>query len=126
VEDVQNEIRAVEKLCKPGTHENLVALIRHGQLPPSYYFLDMELCDLNLEVWIGKKWTAAMKGTVPYFTANPPPHIRMAHMWKIIMDITRGVAFIHDHGEIHRDLKPSNSISFVWRLLTLLSSIFAP
>lgn len=85
--------------------------MKHGKFPPSYYFLDMELCDLSLETYIERKWTPAMVEKVPYFTAELPSRMRMAQTWDIMEDLTRGVAFIHQHKEVHRDLKPRNSIS---------------
>ena len=126
VEDISNEIRAVEKLCTPGTHKNIVAVTKHGKLPPSYYFLDMELCDLSLEAFIEQKWTAPMRETVPYFTANPPPLKRMAQIWDIMVDLSRGVSFIHAHGEVHRDLKPRNSTFFSCQILNKHSTLFSP
>jgi serine/threonine protein kinase len=112
VGDVENEIRAAEKLCKPGAHRNIVAVTEHGKFHPGYYFLDMELCDLSLENYIQRRWTPLMEEKVPYFTAEIPSRMRMAHIWDVMEDVTRGVTFIHQHKEIHRDLKPRNSMTF--------------
>lgn len=32
-------------------------------------------------------------------------------IWRIMEDITSGIAFIHFHKEVHRDLKPRNGIA---------------
>ena len=56
-EEMNSEIRAVVKLCTPGGHKNIIAVLRHGKLPNShYYFFDMELCEFNLEQYINLLW----------------------------------------------------------------------
>jgi serine/threonine protein kinase len=32
----------------------------------------------------------------------------VAYVWKIMLEIARGIDFIHGHDQIHRDLKPTN------------------
>jgi len=44
-----------------------------------------------------------------YFTDDVVAEERMSQAWKILEDITSGLAFIHFHKEIHRDLKPKIS-----------------
>src|SRR5271170_5930502 len=99
-------MRAVAKLCKVGAHSNIVPVLRLGRFPPSYYFLDMELCDLNLETHIKREWTARVQTKMPFFTADMSPRTRMSQVWEIMECITSGVAFIHANEEVHRDLKP--------------------
>src|SRR5271170_5982590 len=86
--DILNEVRAVEKLCKPGTHKNIVCVFRQGWLLPSYYYLDMEFCDLDLDCWIQRRWTPALEEKLPYFTANLPSRLRMTQIWSIMEDLT--------------------------------------
>jgi serine/threonine protein kinase len=124
--DILKEVQAVEKLCKPGGHKNIVSVFRQGWLSPSsYYYLDMEFCDLNLDSWIQRRWTPVLEQKLPYLTANVPSRTRMTQIWDIMEDLTKGVAFIHAVGQVHRDLKPRNSTSpGVSSMLILNSSIF--
>jgi serine/threonine protein kinase len=108
-QDIQNEVKAVAELCKPDTHKNIVSVFRCGKLPSgSYYYIDMELCDMNLEDYIECRWTPRI----------PPPSADLighstgwiTEIWKIMKDITRGLSFIHSNKRVHRDIKPRNGI----------------
>jgi serine/threonine protein kinase len=113
-------MRAVAKLCTTEhTHQNIVAVFNFGRLSTFLYFIDMELCDLNLERWIYGTWDKATARKLPLLTADLPPRARIGQVWDIMEDITRAVAFVHDVNEIHRDLKPSNSLYCSINLLTL-------
>lgn len=93
-----NEVRVIDKLCK-NKHENIVMVMRHGWLNSSFYFFDMELCNMNLEEWIrstGKK--RGLTGVGGYDV----------DVFNIMKQITSGIGFIHSHMEVHRDLKPRN------------------
>lgn len=108
-----NEIRAVAKLCLSGCDDHIVTVLRHGPLAnSSYVYLDMELCDLNLDQYIRKDWDPGMEEKVPHFTNRDElgPVIKAAQIWNIMADISSGVAFIHSRAEIHRDLKPRNGM----------------
>lgn len=52
------------------------------------------------------------------FQNSLPMRTDISEIWKIMRDISSGLAFIHKHGEIHRDIKPRNSTSFLDFLLT--------
>jgi serine/threonine protein kinase len=69
----------------------------------------MELCDINLETWIERKWTEETKTKLPYLTADIPTRMRIDIIWHVMEDVTKGVGFIHSKKEVHRDLKPRNS-----------------
>jgi hypothetical protein len=43
------ELRALSKLYGRRSHENLVQVLRHGNLSPFLIYLDMEICNGNLE-----------------------------------------------------------------------------
>lgn len=109
-EDIQNELRAVSKLCGSLTHRNIVPVLRQGTMPPNYYFIDMELCELSLKTYLLRRWTPSLEKDVPFFANESLPQwMRVRHLWGIMEDIASGVAFIHSHEEVHRDLKPPNS-----------------
>jgi serine/threonine protein kinase len=114
IEDVENEIRAVNKLCSAAKAqgENIVIVIRHGTLSSSlYYFFDMELCNFNLEHYITVLWQPnnlekmysgwKTQSTVDWGS-------RLMEIWIIMSQIAHGVAFMHRQKEVHRDLKPRN------------------
>ena len=110
-----NEKRAVVKLCQAGAHENIVQLLRHGTFHNDsgweYYYLDMELCEYNLEVYARDLWTPnsiekMLSDACSESLLDVKP--RMRYIWVIMSQISNGVAFLHRHKEIHRDLKPRN------------------
>ena len=92
------------------THKNIVSVFDYGRLSSFLYFIDMELCDLNLERWIYRKWDEATANKLPYLTAQLPSRARLGQVWDIMEDITRALAFIHENHEIHHDLKPGNGL----------------
>lgn len=95
-----NEVRAIDKLCKH-RHENIVTVLRHGWLNSSYYFFDMELCEMNLEQYISGELN----------TSSVPETYDATEILNIITQVTSGLDFIHNHAEVHRDLKPRNGDS---------------
>jgi serine/threonine protein kinase len=102
------------KLCSQGTHKNIVALLAHGELPGmQFYFLDMELCDLDLQAYIRPQWKALLENRVNDLPPAIPdllPILGFLQIRDIMRDITSGLAYIHSKGEVHRDIKPSNGI----------------
>jgi serine/threonine protein kinase len=109
-DDIKNEERAIKKLCGKPTHKNIVEVLRLGDLFNSpYYFIDMELCDFNLEDYIYRDLDLPIQTSTPRFVTSAPSEAEALPIWKIMMEITSGVEFIHSKDEIHRDLKPSNS-----------------
>jgi serine/threonine protein kinase len=99
----------MDVLCR-GKHENLIEIYDHGVLQPphQFYFIDMELCDTNLEEYIkGEKrdicglleWSTAIeKGHAPFLICA------------IMQQLLSGLKFIHDHNQVHRDLNPKNGM----------------
>ena len=108
--DIENEVRAIKKLCGHDAHPNIVEVLRLGVLVGSpYYFIDMELCDMNLENYIYNN--SPKRESLPRFVKTAPSSVKASQIWNIMRQVASGVAFIHSHEEVHRDLKPRNSIS---------------
>lgn len=104
-EEIENEIQAGIKLSQCG-HKNIVSHFQCGYLPKtSFFFLDMALCDLNLETYIRSGWPDGIQESL---RASFAPGQSIVRMWEIMMDICSGVAFIHEQKYVHRDLKPRN------------------
>jgi len=115
LEDINNEIRAAVKLCTTGENENIIKVVHWGQLSSSpYFFIDMELCDFNLETYILQDWKPDIVREVPHFSDFDilPPLQKLRQIVTIMRDVTNGVAFIHQNNEVHRDLKPRNGRYF--------------
>jgi len=109
--DIQNEIRAIDKLCGNAC-KYLVMVFRHGKLKnTSYYFIDMELCDLDLKDYILGNWHG-INGLMSPFFRRGNQESEMENIWGIMRQISEGLVFIHSQTEVHRDLKPTNGIRF--------------
>jgi serine/threonine protein kinase len=111
---IQNEIRAIKKLCD-GQHSNIILVMEMGdfQLTP-YFYIDMELCDINLHDYIHSN-DATLSRTalgLPPFLDNLNIACKVHQIWNIMKDITSGLSFIHSNGEVHRDLKPKTGERF--------------
>ena len=116
IEDIENEIRAVTKLCAKG-HRNIIQVRGHDWLSGSpYYAIDMEYCELTLGEYIREKRNLGAPYHGRGVNANGDSRAsKWREFCKIMLDIINGVAFIHSCKEVHRDLKPSNGFShLVW------------
>jgi serine/threonine protein kinase len=104
MDHVRNELRAVEKLCRNAMTKHLVSVHNTGKLLDSpYYFIDMELCEKNLDQHITNYHSRPI-------SSRSENSNQTAEIWRIMRDITTGLMFIHSHSEVHRDLKLQNSI----------------
>lgn len=102
-----DEIQAIRNIYNDGGHPHIVAITRIGDIPQNI-FIDMELCDLNLDDFIHSKRDPAM---VPaYFVKDQPPPLKSRQIWNIMSHIAQGVDFLHRKKMVHRDLKPVNGI----------------
>jgi len=89
-------------------HKNLIEVFEFGMLPVgSFYFIDMELCDFNLDEYM-KHPATSLVGSISLNNTTLSMQ-RAKWIWDIMKDITCGLAFIHSEGKVHRDIKPRNS-----------------
>jgi serine/threonine protein kinase len=72
----------------------------------SYYFIDMELCDMTLKDFI----TSFQASRSSQGESDLPYRAPDQEIWTIMMQIASGLEYIHSEGEVHRDLKPANGI----------------
>jgi serine/threonine protein kinase len=118
-EDVDNEIRALKKLCQNG-HPNIVQVFEYGQLNPdgAVYFIDMELCDVSLEKYLQG---AEIDDAISWETVRKQDEIP-SHAYNILQQILNGLIYIHCLGEVHRDISPANG-TFPSPALLIVSSV---
>jgi serine/threonine protein kinase len=104
--DIDNEVRAIDKLCR-NLHPNIVQVFDHGHLKQdsAFYFMDMELCDFSLAQYMRDenvsyldKWSIIRAGDDLF-----------SHVVDIALQIINALVFIHACGEVHRDISPQNS-----------------
>lgn len=92
-EEDEKVIPEINALLDCNGHDNIVKYYHieniDGEVP--IILLALELCDITLKKWI--------QGHNSSLTIPPT---------KILLQITKGVAFLHSKGIIHRDLKPEN------------------
>ncbi|KIJ19055.1 hypothetical protein PAXINDRAFT_8404 [Paxillus involutus ATCC 200175] len=78
-----------------GQHSNVLAYIDSWE-QDEVLFIRTELCELgNFERFLWEYGRAF-------------PRLEEARVWKIFVDLSNGLRFIHDLGVIHLDLKPAN------------------
>jgi len=92
--EIDNEVRAITALCRNGTHKNIVSFIMFGELPnSSYYFINMELCDLSLDVYIHCTDMPSPSESIPYFIKDAPPDMKSLQIWNIMRQIVNGIKY---------------------------------
>jgi serine/threonine protein kinase len=113
-EDIAKEVDIINQICTTG-HENIVQIIRHNwsRSGPNY-FIDMELCTLNLYDYIYhtqeySRCASALSNQPTFAKEDSSVHLKLINIWTIIDHIAEGLKFMHDKRHIHRDLKPLNS-----------------
>ena len=114
-EEIQNEIRAVRKVCSgANTPGNIVKVLGHGTLPVSrHVYIDLELCEFNLEWYTRERLWRPTRKERSKTSDDGFPQLdlmeRVRFIWIIMWQVAKGLEFIHGLKEIHRDLKPRNS-----------------
>jgi serine/threonine protein kinase len=129
-QDIENEVKAITNICASRGHNHVIEFITHGPLPASdYYYIDMELCDFNLDKYIyapdrsllfpprQPTFVLSLKESLlplkPAFCEQSnSTREQRENVWTIMDHITAGVEFLHGLGFAHRDLKPQNGESF--------------
>lgn len=108
-EILQGEARAVTKLCRDA-NRNIVQVINHGWLDRTlrFYYFDMEYCPFTLEDYICNQPIRPVSYLAQYWKEDAMFWDSFIMALAILLDITRGLEFIHEQKEVHRDLKPSN------------------
>jgi serine/threonine protein kinase len=108
--DIENEVRAVEMVCRVNPSKNIVCVLAHGLLRNSpYYFIDMELCDINLEKYMDASGLVPSCLSPLYLPGSNEADV--TRIWDIAVGIVQGLDYMHNLGVVHRDLKPRNSSS---------------
>jgi serine/threonine protein kinase len=109
-DDIDNEAEAVTTLCTAG-HKNIVNVLDQDWLGMSqHYYIDMELCDINLETYIQTRSSIELPFHEPAFVSEDSG-LHTWNLWTIGSHISQGLAFIHKRNFSHRDLKPVNGYS---------------
>lgn len=128
-EEVRHEIQTIVELCMSG-EGNIVDVLRHGWFQSgSHCFIDMELCETNLEEYIHHRETVYHEAphllTDPVFVGDDcEPSLHIWNSWVIANNIIRGISFIHARGYTHRDLKPANGKLVLSRRTINASAVF--
>lgn len=100
---IENELRVIIKLSCDGGHKNIIHVLTFGNFPDdTYAFIDMDLCDFNLEQYNNCNWKRI------HAAHRIPKGSLELEIWNIMKQIADGLGFIHGLEEVHRDLKPRN------------------
>ena len=119
---IRKEVDAIKKLCGIDTHVNITQVLNHGHLSnPIFYFIDMELCDLNLHEYIHAKNPSEL---LPYFSRGDGVK-SVLQIWTVMTQIASGVEYIHRQNQVHRDIKPVNGDALCG-MTDLCSFVFVP
>lgn len=127
-ESIKKEALLLKDL-RTGDHPNIIRILKYGWLrsPHNHLYIDMELCDLNLHVYIhGERPDFKLDDAQEvYVPKDASLTIRFRNTLIIMKHISDGLKFIHDKNHVHRDLKPRNG-SFIDVVLRLIRQCSSP
>jgi len=105
-----NEIKIGNLLTRSGPHKNIVPILKQGWLEKGMrYYFDMERCPLTLTEFIRHDFRSVPELKHQYFRLEAAEgDMGNLNMWRILVDITNGLDFLHGLCVVHRDLKPDN------------------
>jgi len=125
--DIENELRALQKLCAVDQGKFLVRVFNHERSASKEYIpadldvcsIDMELCSRNLkDEIVGQASTlqdllTAMASNddgsdMEGMSSESRLSTKNKDIVSILHQILDGLEFIHSMNEVHRDLKPEN------------------
>jgi serine/threonine protein kinase len=127
--DIENELRALQKLCAVDQGNFLVRVFNHERSASREFVpadldccsIDMELCSRNLkdeiagqestlqgllEVMASTEDKSEMEGICSQLSS------KNKHIVDILHQVLDGLEFIHSMDEVHRDLKPENGLNY--------------
>jgi serine/threonine protein kinase len=99
----------VVKNVRTNPHENIVEILKFGWLTSSlpFYFIDMELCDFNLGVYV-QQMSDVTSDREPDL-ARLASGVSVKKFWGILTQVMSALEYMHNKSILHRALKPSNS-----------------
>jgi serine/threonine protein kinase len=106
--DIENEVRALDKLCR-SKHPNIVQVLNYGllQVDSAFFFIDMELSDIlvTLERYVQGQ---IVDGLVSWERIRQDEKEVIKHAYTILQQILNGLIYIHSLREVRPDLTPHN------------------
>ncbi|MEC8243462.1 MAG: serine/threonine-protein kinase [Verrucomicrobiota bacterium] len=88
----------------------LVTILHVGKDPESeFYYYTMELAD-NANESVGKEWENYQAKTLSSIIGSTNNLVPISKFEEISLNLSNGLAYLHEQGLVHRDIKPSNVI----------------
>jgi len=126
--DIENELRALQKLCVVDRGDFLVRVFNHERSASREFVpadldccsIDMELCSRNLKDEIAGQ-ESTLQGLLAVMASTEDQSemegissqlsSKNKHIVDILHQVLDGLEFIHSMDEVHRDLKPENGLN---------------
>lgn len=109
-EGIRAEAHTIEELGKT-SHDNIIHIFDHGRFSAAspMYFIDMELCEIDLEAYISIK-KRGIRGLVDWDVALGEGQCEFLII-AILQQLLAGLSFMHKHNMVHRDMAPQNGMT---------------